>query len=101
DARDPAVLDLVPPARLRLDRADGNEQLVQQAPDGLVELAGSDRLGAEVDPDDEHELRRRARHGLFLSALHDPAALCQPRKARPDAGRGLDGPRLAALPGLP
>ena len=101
DAGDPAVLDLVPAARLRVDGAAGEQQLVQSRPDRPLQLAGAERMGDAVDPDDELEFRRRAGDGLFLPAVHDPAALRQPRKAGPDAGRGRDGPRLAPVTRLP
>ena len=57
-------------------------------------------MGAEVHPDDEHQFRRRPGDGLFLSALHDPAALRQSREARHDAQRGGDGPGVEALAGV-
>ncbi len=49
---------------------------------------------------DEHELRGRARDGLFVSAVHDPAAVCEPGKAGHDAERGGAGSRLSAAAGV-
>jgi putrescine transport system permease protein len=82
-------------ARLCLDGADGQEQLVQRASDRCLELPGADGLGGELDSDDELEFRRRAGDGLYLPAVHDPAALCQSRTAGPHAGRSGDGSWLA------
>ena len=48
--------------------------------------------------DDEHELRGLHRHRLFLPAVHDPAAVFQPREARQHAARGRAGPGLGSGP---
>ena len=71
----------------------GND-IHQQFPD----LARGDQRS---DPDDEHEFRGLHRHRLFLSALHDPAALFDPGEDGPVAARGGGGSGVPALEGLP
>ena len=60
----------------------GNNSWFNKWLTGIYNCAGARRMGAAVDPDDEHQFRGRAGHGLFLPALHDPAALRQSREAR-------------------
>ena len=81
--RHPAVLDFVPAARLCLDRHDGKQQLVQ--PGAYLTTINAflpAASGNQFRPDDEFEFRRDSCRGLFLSALHDPAALRQSGKTR-------------------
>ena len=52
-------------------------------------------LAAAGDPADRD--RGLYRHRLFLPAVHDPAALRQPREARPDPDRGRGRSRLHAV----
>ena len=74
DAGDPAVLDLVPAARLCLDRLPARQRRHQQLPRAVRHRA--------ADHDAADRFRRLCRHRLLLPAVHDPAALHQPREAR-------------------
>ena len=56
---------------------------------GVVQVVRPRRRAAG---DDEHQFRGVHRHRLFLPAVHDPAAVLQPREARQHAARGRAGP---------
>ena len=56
----PAVLDLVPAARLCLDRAAGKQQLVQSRPHLALQHLPSASGARSTRPDDEHQFRRRS-----------------------------------------
>ena len=86
-AHHPAVLDLVPAARLCLDRPAENRRPHQP---GVVQVA---RHRGRAARDDEHQLRGLHRHRLFLPAVHDPAAVLQPRETRQHVAGGGAGPR--------
>ncbi len=90
----PALLDLVPAARLC---ARGNHSR-DRAAQYRAAVAGSHRPSAA---DHAHHLRRVSRNHLFLPAVHGPAAVCDARETGSFAarsGRRSGQPALARLP---
>ena len=81
DAGHPAVLDVVPDPRLRLDRAAGRERHPQPVP-----ALDRPRLRSRHDPG--HRMGGAARHRLRLPALHGAAALRLAGEARYEPARG-------------
>jgi hypothetical protein len=92
-ARHPAVLDLVPDPRLCVDRHPQEGRTAQPVPDehGPYQRAADDH---------EHVDGGLHRYRILVPAVHDPAALCQPRKDQPGAARSSRGSRLAAMEGV-
>ena len=89
DAGHPAVLDLVPDPRLRLDRHPQEGGAAQPVP-------ALDRRHRRAADHPQHQLGGLYRHRLFLPAVHGAAALRGAREARPDAARGRRRSRLPA-----
>ena len=90
DAGDRAVLDLVPDPHLCLDQHPAARRPAQQDPAGAASGLGAG--GVAVD-----RQRDVSRHRLFLSAVHDPAALCDAGQDGPGAaGGGRRSRRVAA-----
>ena len=83
-----ADLDRHPDSRLCLDGHPQQQRLTQRTVAG----ARPDRCAAA---DSQHRYGRVHRRGLFLPAVHDPAALRQPGEARPEPARGSFRPRRA------
>ena len=90
DADHAAVLDLVPAARLCLDRPAEEQRRHQQR----AAAAARHQPAADAHADG---LRGLYRHRLLLSAVHDPAAVRQSREARSGAARGGGGPGRAPV----
>src|SRR5207302_2056509 len=86
DAHRAAVLDLVPAAGLCLDRA-AEEQRRDQQP---AHVSRRDPSPARAAPD---RLRGLHRHRVLVPAVHDPAAVREPREARRGAPRSGGGSR--------
>ena len=93
DAGHPAVLDVVPAARLRVDRPA--EERTACSTMFLMSSASSTSRSRCCT-----RLRRLHRHRLLVPAVHDPAAVLEPREDRPHAARGGGGSRRAALAGI-
>ena len=90
DAGDRAVLDLVPDPDLCLDQHPAARRPAQQDPARAA--SGLDAGGVALD-----RQRDVSRHRLFLSAVHDPAALCDAgQDGSGAAGGGQRSRRLAA-----
>src|SRR5574337_5266 len=88
DARDAAVLDLVPAARLRLDAAAGFERGGVDQPAAAAAASGRPAAAAAV-----HPRRGAGRDDLQLPAVHGAAAVRQSGEARPAPDRGRARPR--------
>ena len=93
DARRAAVLDVVPHPGLRLDQ----HPAARRPPQPGAPCVGAHRSAAHLARDRHRDLYRPR---LFVSAVHDPAALCEPREARRQPARGRRRPRLSALEGV-
>ena len=90
DARDAAVLDLVPAARLRLEGAPdrAGPRAERDRGDRPRPAARRARPDSRAGAADEHAVLARPRHDLHLPAVHDPAALLEPRQDGPAPARG-------------
>ena len=93
DAGHPAVLDVVPDPRLRLDRHPQEGRAAQPA----APVARRHRRAADHP---QHQLGGLYRHRLFLPAVHGAAALRRARAARRHAARSGRRSRLPAGQGL-
>ncbi len=93
DARHRSLLDLVFDPHLCLDQHPAARRPAQQDPAGAASGLGAGGVAL-------HRQRDVSRHRLFLSAVHDPPALCDARQNGAGAAGGGSRSRLFAAAGV-